>query len=302
MGTIPSRPTGSVSVIIPTLNAQHYLDTILQRLRSQTLTPTEILIVDSSSTDDTQRIVEHTAKQDNSLHLMKIPRASFNHGRTRNVAFCTTHGDFVLFLTQDAVPADNLYIEHLLQPFTDPAVAQVTGRQLPRDNARPDEKLVRKFNYPARSNVRDESDIYRLGVKAFFASDACSAYRRTAFEAVGGFPSPVKTNEDMLIAARLLHAGYKVAYQAEATVIHSHNLTLKQQYRRNKLIAEEMAAHQQLLSNISAGNEGLRMVRSVSSDLLHHGNILVCLHFWMDCGARLTGNIAGKLHSRFDHS
>lgn len=293
--------SSTISIIIPTLNAQHFIGKLLRRLESQTIRPIEIMVVDSSSTDATQHIVNNVAAANSSVHLVTIPRTSFNHGGTRNYAFSYSHGDFVLFLTQDALPSDNHYIEHLIRPFEDPLVGQITGRQLPREDAWQYEKLVRAFNYPSKSNVRNKSCIPRLGIKAFFASDACSAYRRTLFEQVGGFPSPVKTNEDMLIAARLLNAGYKVAYQANATVIHSHNMTLRQQFCRNKLIAEEMSAHKQLLSAVPAGGEGIRMVRFVSSRLLNQGNIISCLRFWLDCGARLTGNMTGKMVYRHRH-
>lgn len=286
-----------ISVIIPTLNAAHYIEPLLNRLEAQTLLPYEILIIDSQSIDKTNEIVQNYQLSHDNVKWLSIPRSSFNHGSTRNFAVSKTIGSFILFLTQDALPASSMYIEHLLRPFKDPLVAQVSGRQLPRASAKPYEKEVRLFNYPAQSNIRDAHSISQLGVKAFFATDACSAYRRDLFNRVGGFPAPVATNEDMLIAAQFLNHGYKVAYEASATVIHSHNLSLRAEFRRNKLIGKEMRLHTDLLHHVASGGEGMRMVRTVSKQLLRNGHPLSCLYFWLDCASRLSGNIIGKLEA-----
>ena len=75
-----------------------------------------------------------------------------------------------------------------------------------------------------------------LGIRSFLLSDSCAAYRRSAYESVGGFTHPIETNEDMLIAADFLRAGYALVYQAEARVLHAHNYSLLQEYRRNRKI------------------------------------------------------------------
>ena len=124
-----------------------------------------------------------------------------------------TVGDYTLFMTQDAVPAGDRYIERLTAPLgTDKTIALVSGRQLPKPDARRFEQFVRAFNYPDEPSVRGAEDLPSYGIKTFFASDVCSAYRRTAYMECGGF-APVNTNEDMLMAARLIALGHKVAYE-----------------------------------------------------------------------------------------
>jgi rhamnosyltransferase len=280
-----------VSVIIPTLNAEKEIGCLLRVLHTQTIVPEEIIIIDSQSDDGTETI----CRSDNKVVFIPIKRTEFDHGGARNQAFRQSQGDFVLFLTQDALPADEYYIECLLIPFQDPAVAMVSGRQTARDNANPVEKLVQEFNYPPESNVRAKKDRTVWGIKTFFASNVCSAYRRPAFLAVEGFDAPVLTNEDMLIAARLIDAGYKIAYSAEAKVIHSHHFTLKQQWRRNYNIGIFMRKKADFFRKISASQEGLKMVKYVLSRLLKEKRIGQAVYFCVECAVKWLAYQSGYL-------
>lgn len=286
----------TISVIIPTLNPGERISALLERVATQTRKPDEIIVVDSASADGTPKHVTEFAQSHPEAHvrLLPIERKDFDHGGTRDMALRESHGDFMLFLTHDAMPEDDTYIERLLAPFQDEQVAMVTGRQIARPDARPSEKLVREFNYPAASHVRSAADIEHMGIKAFFASDVCSAYRRTAYLEVGGFEHPLSTNEDMFIAAAFLHAGWKIAYAADAHVVHSHNFTLKQQYRRNYLMGREIEQHKELLHGAAVTGEGMALVRSVMAGLLSHGHIASAIYFCFDCAARLLGNREGS--------
>lgn len=279
----------SVSVILPTLNAAGEIAALLAALMDQTQPPEEILVVDSGSTDGTAELARaHGAR------VMSVPRDQFDHGGTRDAALCQTAGEFVLFLTQDALPADERYIEHLLKPFADERVAAASGRQLPRPDARPYVRAVQHYRYPAQSRVWGAEDRQALGIRAYHLSDVCSAYRRSAYKAVGGFPHPLPTNEDMLIAAAFLDSGYRLAYCADAAVVHSHDLTLRQEYQRNVLIGRFLQEYGERLGNPRETGEGLRMVRQVLSQLLRSGHPLECPVFAADCAARLLGSRAGR--------
>jgi rhamnosyltransferase len=284
-----------VSLIIPTLNAGAAITLLIQALENQTRQLDEIFVIDSSSTDSTQNRVRALQRQYTNLELKVIPKNTFNHGGTRDLAFRLTDGEYVLFMTQDALPSSNTYVNEILKPFIDPSVAMVSGRQIPRENASLFEKYVREFNYPEKPFIRRKDDITRLGVKAYFASDVCSAYRRSSYLSVGGFDSPIETNEDMLIAAKFLNAGKAIAYQPQASVIHSHNLSLRQQYVRNKQIAKIMERYHSRLGGIDATPEGKRMVLAVSRRLLSDGHIISFIHFGFDCLARYCGNRVGKV-------
>lgn len=283
-----------VSVIIPTLNAGQRLPALLQALHAQTVSPHEIIVVDSQSDDGTAECAEHSA----GVRLVRIARETFDHGGTRDFCLRQSTGDIVCFLTQDAIPQDERYLQELIARFAHERVACVCGRQVARKDALPEERLTRLFNYPDESFVRDQTDLPRLGIKAFFLSDVCSAYRRSAYEAVGGFEHPILTNEDMLIAARFIHQGYAIAYCAKACVVHSHGYTLAQDYRRSYDIGAFLAMHRAEFQGVSAESEGMRYVLTVSKKLLQQGNLFAFVRFGCHCVARFLGRRNG---ARYEH-
>ena len=279
----------TVSIIIPALNAEKELPGLLKALSEQTTQADEIILTDSESTDRTRQIAEAEG-----VRVIPILRKDFDHGGTRDMALRATTGDIIVFLTQDAIPADKFFLANLIRPLEQEKVAVVTGRQLPKENATPMEKLVREFNYPAASHIRSEADVEKMGIKAFFCSDVCAAYNRRIYLELGGFDHPLKTNEDMFYAARAIRGGYRVAYEADARVFHSHNFTLKEQYRRNRIQGYEIERHRSVLGDVSQESEGMKLVKYVSGGLLKHGRIFSFIHFGLDCCARLLGSQAGR--------
>lgn len=286
----------TVSVIIPTLNVEREIGALLNRLLSQTLPPTEIFVIDSDSEDRTVEEVEEVASSggDSCVRLLEIERGDFNHGGTRRMAADRTSGEFILLLTQDAVPLDETFIECLVSPFSDERVAISTGRQIPKADAVRYEQLVREFNYPRESYVRSSKDLERCGIKTYFTSDVCCAYRRSAYEDLGGFPERCNTSEDMYLAIRAIGKGWSIAYAADAAVLHSHNLTPSQQYRRNLEVGYFLETQKELLDGISETGEGARLVMSVASRLLLEGRVGQLISFFIDCSARLLGNRRGR--------
>lgn len=282
--------SSKISVIIPTYNAGAKLTEILTILSAQSRLPDEVLVVDSGSSDDTL----HRCAAFPLVKILKIDHSSFNHGGTRDLALHTAVGEFIIFLTQDAVPADVFFISNMLAPFADSRVALVYGRQLPNQSASPAEKLTRQFNYPPQSCLRTSADIPTFGIKAFFFSDAASAYRRSAYEQLGGFERNVKTNEDMFIAARALHAGFGIYYAASAMVLHSHDFTLSQRFLRYRDQGEEITLHAAILGNAAPSAEGKKMLLFVSQNLLRKGKVLAWFRFCLGCVAGYLGFRAGK--------
>ena len=279
-----------VSVIIPTLNAGRWLKRQLDALVNQTVAA-EIIVVDSGSTDDTVSIAKG---YDGRVRLVEIPRESFDHGGTRNAALKLCGGEFAVMLTQDALPTDDQCLEALLGAFDDPRVAAAFGRQVAWPDAPEYERLTRAFNYPEAGRTWTEADIPRYGVKSYFFSNVCAAYRRSALEAVGGFDAPIETNEDMLMAARLLHAGYALGYVPEASVWHAHVRTISQEYARNAAAGRVMERYRARLNGADADREGLRLVSFVSRGLLRRGRLGELLTFWVHAAARYMGFRAGR--------
>ena len=280
----------NTSIIIPVRNAGTWIRRQLDALLNQTV-KTEIIVVDSSSQDNTPDILNEYAGR---ITQLRIPAKEYDHGGTRDMALRHSTGDFVVFLTQDAIPAADDCIERLISVFSDERIAAVFGRQIAYADASEYERLIRLFNYPAESRVWGEEDISKYGVKSYFFSNCCSAYRRTAYEAVGGFEHPIETNEDMMIAAAFLHAGWKLAYQPEAVVYHSHRMPLEEEYRRNFRIGKVMEQYRERLIGADSEGEGTQMVRYVSGQLIKEKQPAQLAAFLVHAAVRWFGYRKGK--------
>ncbi|AEF95435.1 glycosyl transferase family 2 [Desulfotomaculum nigrificans CO-1-SRB] len=224
-GVLVIKP--AVTLIIPTLNGAGELPVLLEQISLQTVKAIEVIIIDSQSTDKTTQVAESYGAQ-----IITIGRDEFDHGATRNLAVTKAKGDIVIFMTQDAVPANEETIGNLIKPLEQPDIIVSYARQLPKAGTKVTDKFLRLYNYPAQSKIKSKEDIPALGIGTFQNSNVCAAYRRAEFEKLGGFPQPTVSNEDMLFAAKAILAGYKVAYTAEAMVLHSHNYNCRQLFKR----------------------------------------------------------------------
>ena len=218
-----------LGLIVPTLNAGAVWPRWLDALETQTRQPDCLLLIDSSSTDDTVSLA-----RERGFEVRVIPRSEFNHGGTRQWGMgLMPDADVVLFLTQDALLASPEAIARLVESFeADAMVGAAYGRQLPHLDAGPIGTHARLFNYPAESQLRTSDDRHRYGIKTAFLSNSFAAYRRKALEAVGGFPCDTIMNEDTFVAGRMLIAGWKIAYRADAPVRHSHDYSFAMEFRR----------------------------------------------------------------------
>ena len=144
----------------------------------------------------------------------------------------------MVFMTDDAVPADERLIEHLAAAFDKrgpggESVIMAYARQLPDKDCPMAERFTSSFNYPEDSCIKTKEDLGRMGIKTFFASNVCCAYDREKFWFQGGFIQKTIFNEDMIFAGKaVLQDDYAIAYVAEARVIHSHNYGCAAQFHR----------------------------------------------------------------------
>ena len=257
----------TVSVIIPTWKAEKYLEPLLEALHSQSLKPLEIIVIDSSSPDQTAGIARQMG-----CTVEVIPQSEFNHGATRNLGAKMATGEVLVFMTQDALPANEQFLEALVSPIRDNTAAAAYARQLPYPEAPPPEVFARHFNYPAQSHLQTLEDVPRKGFKAFFYSDVASAVRRDTFWATGGYPDWVIVDEDVYFCAKLLRDGQQVAYCAEAQVFHSHHYPLTQQFRRIFDVGVFVAQSGAMLEGAKVGGEGLRFVSKQVRYLAQQGH------------------------------
>ena len=247
------------ALIIPTRNAGSHLDRLLPAFAAQTLRPDEFLVVDSGSRDDTAARCRAAGAR-----VEVIDPATFNHGGTRGWAASQVEADVLIYLTQDAIPADPQALQRLHDELlSEPDIGVAYGRQLPHPHAGLLGAQSRHFNYPPQGRTKRLADAAELGIKTCFSSDSFAAYRREALQAVGGFPEEVIGSEDAYVAGKMLLAGYAVRYAASARVEHSHDYRLVEEFRRYFDIGVFYGRENWLHHAFgSAGGEGKRYVRA----------------------------------------
>ncbi|MBF0458180.1 MAG: glycosyltransferase family 2 protein [Nitrospirae bacterium] len=278
--------SASISVIIPALNASGTLEGIVKAINGQLCAVREIIVIDSASDDNTAALAGALG-----CKVIQIAREEFNHGTTRNAAARAALGDVIIFMTQDALPADNRLTQELLVPLSDPRTAASYARQTAAGKASPVERFSREFNYPDVPVLKSLDALTALGIKTFFFSNVCSAVKRDIFIETGGFKSVIM-NEDMVFASQLILSGYKVAYCPGAAVIHSHNYSFTKQFSRNFDIGVSLK-EACLLKYASPGGEGLRYLKEGAGDFLRERKYSWLIYFILDSCFRYAGYSIG---------
>lgn len=264
-----------ISIIIPTYNAQNYLPILLEKIKNQSIKEYELIIIDSSSKDNTVEIAKEFTD-----NVIVIPQNEFDHGGTRAKAAQIAKGEIVVFLTQDALPYDDYTIENIIKVFENEKVGAAYGRQLSYDETNLFGKHLRVFNYGENSYIRDKKDISKYGIKTAFLSDSFAAYRKSALESTGWFKSDLILGEDTYAGAKMILGGYKLAYVAEAKVYHSHSYTVLQEFKRYFDIGVFHKCESWILEFFGkAEGEGMKYIKSEVRYLLEH-KAWYLLHEW----------------------
>jgi len=208
----------AVSVLLLTKNGTSELESLLQALYSQKDAPSfEVVAIDSGSTDHTVPLLGRYP-----VRLVQIPAREFHHARTRNLAAGLASGAILVLLSQDAIPASHRWLHNLLVNFADPNVGAVYGRQLPKPGSLQERHETFENIYGPTRIVKDPNRPHSLGYRFFLFSDANAAIRKSVWQATQ-FPEHLKVFEDIGIAKRILDSGWKIVYEPQAAVVHSHN-------------------------------------------------------------------------------
>jgi rhamnosyltransferase len=215
------------SILIPTKNGAGEIEACLQAIFSQKdVGPFEVIVIDSGSTDATLQIVKRYP-----VRVEQIPPEDFHHARTRNFAAALAQGEFLVFLSQDAIPAFDIWLSTLIANFKDPRVGAVYGRQLPKTESGLERRSAFAVIYGESRIVKMPMDGIGLGYKYYHFSNANSAIRKSVWEATR-FPEEFRVFEDVGIAKRILDAGWSVVYEPAAAVYHSHDFPLGTLFKR----------------------------------------------------------------------
>lgn len=227
-----------ISVVIPVKNGIDTIKDCINAILTQTLIKkTEIIIIDSGSTDGTLDILLHYP-----VRLYHIPPEDFNHGSTRNYGASLALGEFVVMTVQDAKPADDYWLEKMIRHFNDPLVAGVCGQQIvPHKNGynphqwfRPQGgATVSEVWFPEKTAFENLSPLQK---RQFCAWDDVNAMYRN--EVLLKLPFlPVNFSEDALWARDALQNGFKLIYDTNSRVEHYHYKT--PEYIKSRIIIEE---------------------------------------------------------------
>lgn len=283
-------------VILTHKPSELFLD-IIDRLEEQSLKPRKIIVMNTgeSHMDDLLGRYPDRLKGYDNIEIHHITRDEFDHGGTRKRAAEYSDAAFLIYMTQDALPADERLVENLAAPFEgDGSIAVSYARQLPYESASPIERYNRSFNYPEGDRKKTAGDLDTLGIKAFFCSDVCACYRRDIYDSLGGHIEHTVFNEDMIYARGAIDAGYSIYYASDARVYHSHDYTPAQQYRRNVDLGRSQAEHPEVFGGITSYGEGKKLVKGCMSYLLKNGYWYMIPAFIAQCAGRYLGYRKGR--------
>lgn len=285
----------SIDILIPTCKPASGFEVLIKRLEEQTIKPANIRIINTRKEWWEQRIdTDSFLTAHPTVKLEHIEPAEFDHGATRNRGMEESQAEYVVCMTQDAIPLDAHLLEGLIKPFSDSRVAVSYARQLPAADASPIEVFTRSFNYPAQDRVKGKEDIPELGIKTYMCSNVCAMYRKDIYESQGGFIRHTIFNEDMIYAAGVIQAGYRIAYVAGAGVIHSHNYSGIQQFHRNFDLGVSQADHPEIFETVPSESEGIKMVKQTAKYLCSHGKWYLLPKLVWQSGWKYLGYRTGK--------
>lgn len=289
-----------VDVIIPAFRPGDKLELLLKRLLKQTYRVNRIIIMNTERQYWNEQRFEplfYGSKTD--LTLIHLPQEEFDHGGTRHKGILASDAEICICMTQDAIPYNRDLVKNLVAALTArDDVAASYARQLPAEDCRVIERYTRDFNYPEVSRIKGKEDIATLGIKTYFCSNVCAAYKRDIYLKLGGFTQRTIFNEDMIYAAGAVKEGYKIAYAADAEVVHSHNYGAFQQLRRNFDLAVSQADHPEVFSGLASEGEGIRLVKTTAMWLFQNGKWHLIPELVLQSGFKYTGYRLGKTYKK----
>jgi rhamnosyltransferase len=217
-----------ISIIMRSYHEAWALRETLPALAAQEYRNWELIVIDSGSTDGSVELIQRA----NPRHFVQIRAQDYNPSRVMNQGMQLAQRDFGIFLNADATPVDSNWLRPLVMALQDPQAAAVFGRQIPRPNCR----AVFAHDYQRCFGKTRAS----AGWEHFF-SMVSSGLRKDIWSK-RGFLEKMQYSEDDEYTRWCRAQGYKVAYCPESVVVHSHNYTPGQAYKRSFGEARALAA------------------------------------------------------------
>ena len=246
------------SIIILTKNAGQHFEKLLDSINNQEFDGSfEVIIVDSGSTDNTLDIAERFRAK-----TFTIKPEEFHHSKTRNLGASLAKGKYLVYIVQDALPANRKWLSNLVAPLSEKEIGAVYGRQMAYPTAKPMDKFFYMYFYPNEKRVLTREDALnekRFYLENVFVSDVNSAIRKEVWEKIK-FNENIEFAEDKDFALRVLKAGYKVIYEPNAVVYHSHDYSLISGFKRRVKDGRAFAKIAKS-GEVSTSTEGLRFIK-----------------------------------------
>lgn len=279
----------NIDIICPLYNAEKDIEGLHKSLLKQkNVKINEIKYVLTESKDNTEEKLKKL-----NINFKKIKKDEFSHGLTRENEAFDSKADILVFITQDVNIVRDDWLYNLTKDIANGEVDACYSRQLCDNNTI--EKYTRECNYPEESKIVTKDDIEKLGLKAFFFSDASSAIKRETFVKLKGYDhKKLIINEDMYIAYKLITNGYKIKYCADSEVVHSHVFTLKQYYDRYKDTGKFFKENS-YLNNYKVNQAGGSMAKYVLKRAIQDKNWSVLVKYIPNMAARFIGMKVGKI-------
>ncbi len=212
-----------VSVIIRTYNEERYIGLLLDTLSSQDFDQeqTEIVVIDSGSTDHTVEIAKR-----HDLQLLEMLKGDFTYSKSLDLGIENSRGIWIIILSAHAIPTDRSWLKTMVQHFSENCVAGVYCRQIPWPDAPWDEEMRLEKTFPENPRVFTADD----GIQGLHFSNAASCILREAWNKQP-FPE-IPAAEDRAWALWAIQSGYKIVYDPSVSVFHSHSESSRSSARR----------------------------------------------------------------------
>ncbi len=280
----------SVEIICPLYNAEQYIRKLHESLLMQKgVNIKKISYLLTESIDKTSEILKEM-----NLEYDLIKKEDFSHSLTREKAAMKSKADILVFITQDIEIKDVNWLKELIKPIENEEVEASFSRQLTKFNNI--EKYTREMNYPAEEYIVNQESVNEMGLRAFFFSDASSAIKTSVFKKLNGYDGKrLPTNEDQYIAYKLITSRYRIKYCANSIVYHSHDLSLKELYKRyydtGKFYKQE-----NYIDKYGTNKTGGKLAKFILKRIVEEKNWNVLFRFLPDMFVRFIGMKVGKFN------
>lgn len=282
----------SLDVMISVFRPNGHFRVCIERLMRQSLVPDKIYLNVIYENEEDKEIGEYYSNEKIKVHYISAEEYDRTVVKAQIMKYVTA--DFVVFMNGEALPESRYMLERLIQPFDDPDVAISYARQIASEECDAIECCEYQFRYPPRSEVRSGSDIEKEGIRAYYNSDVCAAYRRSICCELDGFKEKMIACEEIQMAEQILKNGWKVSYTAEAKVICYPGMSAKAVRKKYFDLGMVQAEQEELFAEKDFKAEEIRLLRVTAAWLVRSSMSNQLGSLLKITAARFTGYQLGK--------